>query len=83
MNNNEILNYLETMINYSDNINSAQKYIKENFGVSSDYDNDTNTIYIYTTNINESLNVVAAKEYLYEKFTPEIINVVYGKKDIN
>ena len=78
--NEEIINYLDNIINNDVYVARAQEYIKENYGVSSQYDKDTSTIYLYTTNINESLNVVAAKEYILEEFAPEMINVEYGMK---
>lgn len=81
--NEELVNYLDTLINNDVYVARAQEYIKENYGVLSEYDTETSTIYLYTINVNESLNVVAAKEYILEQFTPELINIVYGKKEIN
>ena len=39
-------------------------YIKENFGVSSEYDAEEGSLRLYVTNVNDALQILAAKEYL-------------------
>lgn len=77
-NDKDLLQYVEKMVNYNDHVDAARNYIKENYHVSSKYDNETNTLYVYTTNINESLNVVAAKNYVEETIGEDFIKVEYG-----
>ncbi len=77
-NDKDLLQYVEKMVNYNDHVDAARNYIKENYHVSSNYDNETNTLYVYTTNINESLNVVAAKKYVEETIGDDFIKVEYG-----
>lgn len=79
--NDTILNYLDNMLHSDDYVKQAQNYIKENFNVCSDFDNATSTLYIYTRNINESLNIAAAEEYLENTLSQEIINIKLGKKE--
>lgn len=73
-------NLVESFHNLESNICKAQEYIKENYHIESEYDNDDDTLYIWTNNINESLNLAAAKEYIAENIGYEMINVIYGKK---
>lgn len=73
-------NLVESFHNLESNICKAQEYIKENYHIESEYDNDDDTLYIWTNNINESLNLAAAKEYVAENIGYEMINVIYGKK---
>lgn len=62
------------------NINKAQEYIKENYHVESEYDSEEDILYIWSNNVNESLNLGAAKEYVGENIGYEMVNVIYGKK---
>ena len=79
----EIVDFLESIINNDTYVKEAQDFIKTNYGVSSEYDNTTSTLYIWTTNVMESLNVAAAADYLKDSFTPEMLNIKYGMKDNN
>ena len=52
------------IVNYDRHISDAQEYIKENFGVSSEYDAEEGSLRLYVTNVNDALQILAAKEYL-------------------
>lgn len=78
---NDIFNYVDSIVNNNKYVEEAREYIKENYNICSEYDEDTGKLYIYTTNINEGLSLISAKEYLNKKFTPEILQVVYGMKN--
>ena len=79
MNNNEdIINYLDSIINSDTYIKEAQDFILDNYGVKSIYKKENNTLYLYTENINESLSIVSAKEHLLEEFPAEMLNIEYG-----
>lgn len=71
---------IESFHNLETTICKAQEYIKENYNVESEYDNEDDMLYIWANNINESLNLAAAKEYIGENIGYEMINVIYGKK---
>ena len=77
-NNEEIINYLDSIINSDKYIKEAQDSIYENYGVKSIYKKENNTLYLYTENINESLSVILAKEHLLEQFPEEMLNIEYG-----
>lgn len=77
-NNKEILEYLDTMINNDSYINEAISYIKENFNVNGRYDQVNNKLYIWTNNVNESLNINSAVEHIRERFSPEMLTIEFG-----
>ena len=71
---------VETFLELNDNISKAQQYIKENYHINSEYSEEDDILYIWSPNVNESLNLAAAKEYIQETIGDEFINVIYGKK---
>ena len=73
-------NLVEAFHNLEDNILKAQEYIKENYHIESEYDQDDDIIYIWSNDVNESLNLGAAKEYIGETIGYEMVNVIYGMK---
>ena len=79
MTNNE-KDFVKSIVEHSDNIKKAQEYIEEKFGINTKYDEETNTINLWTENINESLQLVAAKNYLMTTVGEDMINVKYGTK---
>ena len=77
MTNNE-KDFVKSIVEHSDNIKKAQEYIEENFGIKTKYNEETNTINLWTTNINEALQIIAAKDYLITTIGEDMINVKYG-----
>ena len=71
---------VETFLGLNDNISKAQQYIKENYHINSEYSEKDDILYIWSSNVNESLNLAAAKEYIQETIGDEFINVIYGMK---
>jgi hypothetical protein len=71
---------VETFLGLNDNISKAQQYIKENYHISSEYVEDEDMLYIWSPNVNKSLNLAAAKEYIQETIGDEFVNVIYGMK---
>ena len=60
-------------------VNERQtKYIKENFNIDSEYNEETNTLHLYSTNVNESLELLSAKEYILSQIDESMLNVKYG-----
>ena len=57
----------DLIVNYDRHIADAQEYIKENFGVSSEYDAEEGSLRLYVTNVNYALQILAAKEYLEDR----------------
>ncbi len=77
----EIIEFLDSIINNDKYVKESQDFILDKFGVNSEYDKETSTIYIWTTNVYESLNVASASDYLRDIFPPEMLNIVYGMKN--
>ena len=47
--------FADLIVNYDKHIASAQEYIKENFGVSSEYNAKESSLRLYVTNVNNAL----------------------------
>lgn len=67
----------DLFVNYNKHIASAQEYIKENFEVSSEYNAKESSLRLYVTNINNALLILAAKEYLEERFSAGFVTIKY------
>lgn len=80
MKDNDIVQYLDRIVNNDKYVEECQKFILDKFNVKSEYDKETSTIYIWTPNVYESLNVGYASDYLRNTFSPEMLNIVYGLK---
>jgi hypothetical protein len=63
----------DIIVNYDQRVLEARNYIKENFGVSSEYDEENGILNLYTENVNESLQLLAAKEYIENTFEPGVL----------
>jgi hypothetical protein len=63
----------DIIVNYDQRVLEAREYIKTNFGVSSEYNEEEGMLRIYTDNVNESLQLMAAKEYLENTFEPGVL----------
>lgn len=71
--------YIEKFVSFNKNLAQAQNYIKENFGIDSKYDEETGKLNIWTNNIYESLQLIAAKEYVNSCIDESMLLVEYGK----
>lgn len=71
---------LESILNFKSNLEKAQQHIRENYNVESEYDSEENTLYIYSQNINEAMNVATAREYIDSEIGENFVNVKYGKR---
>lgn len=57
--------FADLVVNYDQRILEARNYIKENFGVSSTYNEEEGKLDLFVDDaINEGLQVMAAKEYI-------------------
>ena len=92
-NNENVKHFVESFVKFDENVKAAQEYIKEtynidennqvineSFDIDSTYSDDDDTIYIWTENLNENLNLAAAREYIEQEIGLEMVNVIYGKK---
>lgn len=67
--------FVDSVVNHLYYVAKVQDYLKENYNVSSEYDEETETLYLKANNINESLNLAAAKEYVNETIDPVFLTV--------
>ena len=69
--------FADLIVNYDKHIASAQEYIKENFGVSSEYNAKESSLRLYVTNVNNVLQILAAREYIEERFPAAFVTIKY------
>ena len=66
---------VDHIVKYDQRVMEACEYIKANFNVSSEFDTKAGTLRLYVTNVNDALQILAAKEYLEETFPPGVVLV--------
>lgn len=69
--------FAEKLIKFDDNRIKAAQYIKENLNVDSEYDESSDTMYIWS---NESKNLDEARDHIIEELGEDFVDVIYGKK---
>ena len=72
MNQNEY-EFAKEIVNIDYKIDKALEYVKENFGVNAEYDEENSIINLSTKNINEGLQLVAANEYIKENLNSDFV----------
>jgi len=70
--------FVKSLVNHLSNVAKVQDYLKENFNVSSYYDEDNETLHLVANGINEGLDLAAAKEYVNQQIDEAMLSVVYG-----
>ena len=70
--------FVESLVNHLSNVAKTQDYLRENFNVSSYYDEDNETLHLVANGINEGLDLAAAKEYVNQCIDEAMLSVVYG-----
>ena len=78
--NENVKHFVESFVKFDENVKAVQEHIKEAYNIDSTYSDDDDTIYIWTENLNENLNLAAAREYIEQEIGLEMVNVIYGKK---
>ena len=73
--------FVESLVNHLANVAKVQDYLKENFNVSSYYDEDNETLHLVANEINEGLDLAAAKDYVNQQIDEAMLSVVYGGVD--
>ena len=71
--------FAEKLLNFDNNMITAQNYIKEHYNINSEYDSSDDTLYIWS-NMNESKNLNNARNYILEKIGEDFVDVIFGKK---
>ena len=68
---------IKHLVDYEPKVLKCQKYIKENFNIDSIFYEDNLSIQLICNNVNESLNLLAAKEYIAEEIGEDNITITY------
>ena len=58
--------FAKTIVNFDKKINESIEYIKKNYNVDCEYDDETNKLNITIDNINEEENAIKANDYIHE-----------------
>lgn len=66
---------IKDLVDYEPKVLKCQKYIKENFNIDSVFDKDNLSIRLICNNINESLNILAAKEHIIDQLGEDNIYI--------
>ena len=72
--------FAENILNFNHNLAEVQYYLKENFEIDSEYDEESGTLHLLNEdNVNEALAMATAREYAINSIGEDMIQVVYGK----
>lgn len=71
-------NFVNTIVDFEANVKKAQDYIKENYNVDSEFDIEKGELHLKTANIEKSMMLCAAREYVNEQFGEDHLHVVMG-----
>ena len=72
MNQNEY-QFAKDICNLDKRVSEAIQYIHDNFGVKAEYDDENHQFNLTTENINEGLQLLAAKEYINNQFDKSLV----------
>ena len=65
--------FVKNIVKLKENVDKAIEYIKENFGVKGVYDEENGILNLFVSNVNEGLQLLAAKEYIDNNFDPDFL----------
>lgn len=65
--------FAKNIVKLKENVDKAIEYIKENFGVKGVYDEENGILNLFVSNVNEGLQLLAAKEYIDNNFDPDFL----------
>lgn len=69
--------FVKKVVDFECNVIKAQDYIKENFGVDSEFNPETLELKLVQNSVNESLQLVSAKDYLENELPEDMIKVIF------
>lgn len=73
MNTNEY-DFCKKIVNLDEKVSKTLYYIKENYGINAEFDDENNKFILEVNNINEGNQLLSAKEYIYSIFDNEYIS---------
>lgn len=73
--------FADMIVNLEKYVAEVRKYIKTNFDVDSHYDASTLTLRLYVTNVNNALQILAAREYVEREY-PELEWILDSAREV-
>ena len=71
-------NYINDFLHFKTNLTNTQKYIKENFNIDSNFDEENGVLDIWNTSNNNEY-IIKAKEYIENNIGLDKIQIGFGK----
>lgn len=69
--------FVRAIVDLDSKVNYVKRFVKENFNIDAEYDDEANTIKLVCPNVNESLSLVSAKAFIYETIGEEYVQVIF------
>lgn len=69
--------FIRTIVDFSVNLERAQSYIKENFNIDSEFDEESGSLKLQCNDANEALNLLSAKSYIEENLDNGLVKVIF------
>lgn len=70
--------FIRTFVDFESNLNSARQYIKETYGVDSEFNKEENYIKLYCKDGKlDVMNLVSAKNFINETFDAGFVDVIF------
>lgn len=70
-------NFIRNFVDFESNMKSARQYIKEMYGVDSEFNEEENYIKLYCPGKIDVINLVSAKEFINETFDTGFVDVIF------
>ena len=76
MNSNE-KKFIRSIVDLESNINKAKQYIKENYDIDCEFNENDNSIKLICKNAENALGLISAKEYIKENIDENLVTLIY------
>ena len=70
-------NFIRNFVDFESNMKSARQYIKETYGVDSEFNEEENYIKLYCPGKIDVINLVSAKNFINETFDTGFVDVIF------
>ena len=69
--------FIRNFVDFESNMKSARQYIKEMYGVDSEFNEEENYIKLYCPGKIDVMNLVSAKDFINETFDTGFVDVIF------
>lgn len=69
--------FIRNFVDFESNMKSARQYIKETYGVDSEFNEEENYIKLYCPGKIDVMNLVSAKDFINETFDTGFVDVIF------